>query len=319
MDDSRKPPFTLACPRCGTVLEQTSPDALACPVDRLQFSRIDTVWRMLLPDRAPVYDAFIREYETVRRAEGRGSPQAEYYRALPYRDLSGRRTGDWRIRAASFNAFMEHVVRPMQTQTRRPLNILDLGAGCGWLSNRLAAQGHCLAAVDLIVNDFDGLGCCRFYETEFTPLQAEFDHLPFAQNCFDLVVFNASLHYSTDYETTLRESLGVLSLSGKLVVLDSPVYRDATSGMQMVGERQSQYARQYGFPSNALPSENYLTYQRLAQLSVVLHLQSQILTPFYGLRWILRPLRARLLGQREPAKFHVVVFSNLTGKQNVEE
>ncbi len=316
MSDLRSQKF--ACPRCGAALELTSPGEMVCPVDRLQFLRTGQVWRMLLPEREPVYNAFIREYETVRRAEGRGSQQAQYYRALPYRDLSRRRVGDWRIRAASFKAFLEHVVRPMQAQFKRPLNVLDLGAGCGWLSNRLAADGHCVAAVDLIANDFDGLGCCRFYETAFTPVQAEFDHLPFTQKSFDLVIFNASLHYSTHYETTLQESLRVLDPAGKLVVLDLPFYRDAASGAQMVSERQSQYVQQYGFPSNALPSENYLTYQRLADLSAGLHLRRQILTPFYGLRWMLRPLKARLLGQREPAKFHLVVLSNLAAKQYVQ-
>jgi SAM-dependent methyltransferase len=301
---------SFACPRCGSVLKQTSSGALFCPLDGLQFVRIDRVWRMLLPERQPVYSAFIQEYETVRRAEGRGSQQREYYNSLPYRDLSGRRVSDWQIRAASFRTFLERIVQPAEAQSKRPLNVLDLGAGCGWLSNRLAARGHCVAAVDLIVNDFDGLGCWRFYETVFTPLQAEFDHLPFQQNSFDLVIFNASLHYSTGYETTLRETLRVLDPAGKLVVLDSPFYRNASSGIQMVGERQRQYVEQYGFPSNALPSENYLTYQRLAELCAALHLHSQVLTPFYGLRWALRPLKARLLGQREPAKFHVVVLSN---------
>ena len=109
----------------------------------------------------------------------------------------------------------------------------------------------------------------------------------------------------------------MLDPAGKLVVLDSPFYRDAASGAQMVSERQSQYVQQYGFPSNALPSENYLTYQRLADLSAGLHLRRQILTPFYGLSWMLRPLKARLLGQREPAKFHLVVLSNLAAKQYI--
>ena len=300
---------SFACPRCGSALKQTSSGALVCPLDGLQFVRIDRVWRMLLPEREPIYDAFIHEYETVRRAEGRGSQKAEYYNALPYRDLSGRRVSDWRIRSASFNAFLEHFLQPVEAQTNRPLNVLDLGAGCGWLANRLAARGHCVAAVDLIVNDFDGLGCCRFYETAFTPVQAEFDHLPFAQKSFNMVIFNASLHYSTGYETTLQATLRVLDPDGQLVVLDSPVYRDASSGKQMVGERQRQYVKQYGFPSNALPSENYLTYQRLDELCAALHLHGQVLTPFYGLGWALRPLKARLLGQREPAKFHVVVLS----------
>jgi len=312
MTDPLSLPF--ACPRCHALLELTSPDEMVCPVDRLPFRRIDQVWRMLLPEREPVYRTFIQEYEAIRRAEGRGSPLAEYYRSLPYRDLSGRMAGDWRIRSASFDAFIQHILQPMEALSGRPLSVLDLGAGCGWLSNRLAGRGHSVAAVDLLINNFDGLGCWRFYETAFTPLQAEFDQLPFLEQSFDLIIFNASLHYSTHYETTFQETLRVLRPPGKLVVLDSPVYQDVTSGMEMVRERERRFVKQYGFPSNALPSENYLTYQKLAELTARYHLHSQILTPFYGLSWILRPLKAHLLGQREPAKFHLVVLSNAAGK-----
>ena len=76
----------------------------------------------------------------------------------------------------------------------------------------------------------------------------------------------------------------------------------------MVQERQSQFSERYGFPSNALASENYLTYQRLSDLAAGLELSCQILTPFYGIGWALRPWKARLLRRREPAKFHLVIF-----------
>jgi hypothetical protein len=77
----------------------------------------------------------------------------------------------------------------------------------------------------------------------------------------------------------------------------------------MVQERESQFVKQYGFPSNALPSENFLTYQRLADLAAGQQLRMQIITPNYGIAWLLRPLKARLFGQREPARFHLIVFS----------
>jgi hypothetical protein len=102
--------------------------------------------------------------------------------------------------------------------------------------------------------------------------------------------------------------LRVLDPSGQLVILDTPFYQDPNSGEQMVRERRNQFTQKYGFPSNALASENYLTYQRLANLAAALNLNAQFLTPFYGIGWALRPWKARLLGRREPAKFHVVVF-----------
>lgn len=300
--------MNFACPRCHTLLQMTSAHELSCPHDGLVFQQTDGIWRFLLPDRASLYTRFILDYETVRRSEKRGAPEdVSLYRRLPYHS-----TPDWKIRARSFDTFVQHVLEPFE-QTKRGLKsalglqVVDLGAGNGWLSNRLSACGHDVTAIDLTVNNFDGLGCFAYYETSFTPAQAEFDYLPFADNEVDMVIFNASLHYSTNYETTLRESLRVLKPDGKLVILDSPVYHDPSSGEQMVRERQSQFLRQYGFASNSLPSENYLTDKRLSELGQLLNLSWEAHTPFYNLKWALRPLVAKVLGRREPARFQVIV------------
>ncbi len=300
--------LAFACPRCGSPLDLSSPTEYCCPKDGLHFQQVDGIWRMLLPEREPVFAQFRREYETVRRAEGRGG-SPDYYRALPFHDLSGRMPGDWQIRRASFNALIEKVIRPLESQAAQPLRILDLGAGNGWLSNRLAQRGHAAAAVDLADNDFDGLGCYHYYESSFVPVLAEFDHLPFVAGTVDLVIFNASLHYSVNYAVTLGEASRVLCPSGTLAVIDSPVYADPASGAQMVQERKIEFLNKYNFPSDALPSENYLTYQRVRELAAGLGMGVQLITPSYGLQWHLRPLKARLLRTREPAKFHLILFS----------
>jgi len=283
------------------------PEVRTCLADGLRFERVDGIWRFLLPERQAYYAQFIAEYETVRRGEGRGSRSANYYRALPYRDLSGRMSDDWRIRAASFDSFLDNILLPLEEEARQSLTVIDLGAGNGWLSNHLAQRGHTVGAVDLTLNNFDGLGCYRFFDSAFTPIQSEFDVLPFPNGAADLIIFNASLHYSEDYSRTLLESLRTLAPNGLLVILDSPFYHDARSGGQMVKERESLFARQYGFRSNALKSRNYLTYSNLQQLGAKLGVRWQFITPNYGLLWVIRPFKAKLLRGREPAKFHLVV------------
>ncbi len=78
--------------------------------------------------------------------------------------------------------------------------------------------------------------------------------------------------------------------------------------MRVGAEREQQFTMKYGFPSDGLASENYLTYARLEELSRALNLDCQVLTPFYGLGWALRPWKARFLQRREPAKFHLVIL-----------
>ena len=289
--------ISFVCPRCKTRLDQTTLDELRCSQDGLTFHKVDGIWRFLLPERMEYYARFIRDYETVRRFEGRGSADESYYRTFPYHASS-----DWKIRATSFNAFVKQVIIPFE-KNKRPLQILDLGAGNGWLSNQLASRGHSVAAIDLTINNFDGLGCHRFYDSTFLPTQAEFDYLPFPDKSVDIVLFNASLHYSVNYEQTLFEAQRVLDMGGKLVVLDSPVYRDAGSGRSMVREREEQFTKRYGFASDSLQSENYLTYQRMDELAANLGIPWRHIHPFYGIRWALRPMLACLRGRREPAEF----------------
>ncbi len=299
-------PFLYACPECCAPLQQTTPESMVCPADGTAYRCIDGIWRFLTPSAQAGYARFIGEYEEIRRLEGRGSTDPAFYRALPFRDLTGRFTDDWKIRAASYKALIRKVVEPMERRAKAPLKAVDLGAGNGWLSYRLAQRGHHVGAVDLLTNPLDGLGAWEKYDAGFVPVQAEFEHLPFQAGQMDFTVFNASLHYSTGYERTLGEAWRVVRPGGILAFVDTPIYSRAESGEQMVREREAHFREVAGFASDALESENFLTNERLEELGRTLGVRWQVHTPGYGLEWMLRPWKARLRGRREPARFAVV-------------
>lgn len=298
---------TFACPVSHTPLELVEKNVLYSPKEGMSFEKKDHIWRFLLPERKRYFEKFINEYEKIREAEGRGSKDKTYYQELPFRDLSGRFVENWQIRAKSYITFVKKVLEPFQKSSGKQLRILDLGAGNGWLSNRLNQKGQQVVAVDLLTNPFDGLRACDHYASQFELVQAEFEMLPFPDSHFDMAIFNASLHYSENYEKTLSEALRVLARKGLLVILDSPVYHDPQSGKQMVAERESFFTRKFGFPSNTLKSEHYLTFKKLQELAENLQINWQIIKPFYGLKWHLKPLLAKLRGSREPARFLILV------------
>jgi SAM-dependent methyltransferase/uncharacterized protein YbaR (Trm112 family) len=300
-------PFTLACPSCRTPLLEIGADTLLCVQEGCKYTKRDGVWYLLPGEVGAKYQQFIQEYAAVRSHENRGSSDPNYYRGLPFSDSTGRFSQDWRIRARSYSELIRKAVVPLEKREKQALHILDLGAGNGWLSNRLAGRGHRVAAIDLQTNAQDGLGAWNQYDTVFTPMQADFDHLPLWENQVDLIIFNASFHYATDYKRTLTESLRVLKPDGRLVILDSPVYQNAASGKQMVHEREELFQKKYGFASNAIASQNFLTFEQLAQLGTTCSLRWEISHPFYGWGWEMRPLKARLLQRREPAQFRVIV------------
>jgi SAM-dependent methyltransferase len=166
-------------------------------------------------------------------------------------------------------------------------------------------------AIDISIDAEDGLGAARRLaeglDRPFPVVRAEFDHLPLADGAADVVIYNASLHYSTDVAVTLAEALRVLAPGGELVILDSPIYRSAASGGRMVAERKAAYLQRYGFASDALGSREYLIDADRTELGARFGLAWQRLVPWYGWRWAWRPWRARLRREREPARFEVWV------------
>jgi SAM-dependent methyltransferase len=257
--------------------------------------------------RSAALAQFGREYRAVRRAEGWGSAHAGYYRALPYRDLTGRNEWIWRIRLRSFETFVERVLRPVEDRHAGPLSVLDLGAGNGWLAYRLAQRAHRVIAVDLFSDAFDGLGAVRHYEVRFSPVQAEFDHLPLRNAVADLAVFNAALHYSTDCAGTLREALRVLRPAGSIVILDTPFYATPAAGSRMVQEREARFVRDFGFASDTLAAEHFMTPARLDQLAQEVGLRWRVLEPPSTWRGALGRRYSRLRLGREPARFPVII------------
>jgi SAM-dependent methyltransferase len=269
----------------------------------------DGIFRSLSPIGLRGFERFIAEYESIRASEQRGSLDAAYYLALPFTDLSGKLSHQWKIRACTFDHIVRRIVHPLADREKRPLNVLDLGAGNGWLSYRLSLMGHSPVAVDLLTNDRDGLGAARHYQAHlprmFPRVQADLNHLPFSSSSYDLAIFNASFHYSEDFAETLAEALRCVRPGAPVVIADTPWYREERSGLEMVLEKRAHFLKTYGFASNALESKEFLTPDRLDSLARVLDLRWRVLKPWYGLDWAMRPLRAKLRGKRTPSKFHI--------------
>ena len=249
---------------------------------------------------------FLEEYRFIRHAEGRGSHDSEYYCALPFADTSGRNTAMWAMRATTYSYFERHVLRPLEKQKRRPLDILDLGAGNCWFSHRLSLRHHRTLALDIFSDDWDGLSAARHYPIRLPAVEAEFDELPVASGSFDLAIFNASFHYSTDYVKTLSEARRCLRAGGAIVILDSPIYRLREHGMRMVKEKHATFLCKYGFASDALPSMEFLDLSMLKVLTETLKIRWKVLRPWYGWRWHFRPFTAFLRRRRPPSRFWIL-------------
>ena len=294
--------WRVTCPSCAAEHAAISGDHASCVVCGQTISSVTGVWQLMTRDRMDYYRDFLASYTKVRIAEGRASYTAATLRALPFCPASHSLAGQWKIRAISFVSLMLLLKDRLQPYDK----ILDLGAGTGWLSHRLALEGFSPCAVDLSADAHDGLSAARHFDTRWPRLQAEYDRIPITDDHVSTVIFNASFHYCTSQELSIREALRVLVPGGLLIIVDSPIYKDRTSGEQMLEEQQKYFERLIGERSDALPSSGFLTWTRLAELADEFSLDWHVERPWYGFRWAVRPLLAKLRGQREPATFAIV-------------
>ena len=223
----------LGCPVCHGPLSPTDTreddlriGSLTCTNDHLQYPVSDGIPRLFRPDRLAAITQMAEEYSRVWRRDGWAPTSPENLRQLPYRDPSGGRDAKWRVKARS----MEAVLPVLHSFPRG--KVADVGAGTGWLSRILASHSLEVYAVDTLLDSVLGLGAAATQLQDRAPFECvggELEYLPFRDDSLDAVVCNASLHYAGSMDRALSEVRRVLRAGGCLIVMNSPVHRDASS------------------------------------------------------------------------------------------
>jgi SAM-dependent methyltransferase len=216
---------------------------------------------------------------------------------------------EWRIRRESWRT-LRQLLRSHESgfrpNSRGSLRVLDVGAGNGWLSNRLCGEGHAPVALDLNVDAIDGLGACRAYHVAFPVVQADFDALPLAPGQFDVVVINASLHYAPDPAHTLEEASRAAVAGSPLVVMDSPIVADDEEGEAMVARQLADMQERFGI-APIRTGLGYLTLTRLQDAAACLGRRARFMVSRGPVRWRIGRLWDRWRLGRRPAVFGVWV------------
>jgi SAM-dependent methyltransferase len=301
--------WSLRCPACGAAFDGSDP---FCPAEGRSLARSDGLLVLMRPDRRQALAPFLAAYRTVRRNEGWGGA-ADYYRNLPF-DSDGPHRAVWRLRARSYRALLRAVeeryprAKRSDEHDRMALGVLELGAGNGWLSWRMAERGHYVLATDVSADEEDGLGALpRYAKSErLTRALAEMEDLPLGDAQFDVVVASGSLHYARNLASAVSEARRVLREGGLFLVLDSPAYEDAVAGRAMVERREREHRERYGI-SPAGETSGFLVEKEFARLLETCGFRVARRDPFEGLSRRLRRLWCSLRGIAPPARFPLFV------------
>ncbi len=303
--------FRFRCPMCGSKAFTAGNDVL-CPAEGRRLTGSEGVLPLMRAERVAAKTPFLDAYRRIRRIEGWGGA-VDYYRGLPFAS-EGQNRAVWKIRARSYRGALRAIARrfPEVKQAdewdKLALRILEVGAGNGWFSWRMAQAGHYVLATDISLDDEDGLGAVSRYARpevahgdRLTRALAEMEDLPLEDAQFDLVVANGSLHYAGRIRDAVSEAHRVLRPRGLFLVLDSPVYDEAEPGREMVRRRQEHH-RQLGI-SDSASTEGFLVKGDFLALSAGFGFQVTIEYPSEGVSRRLRRAYCRLRSLAPPARF----------------
>jgi SAM-dependent methyltransferase len=308
--------FRFRCPECGAKAFSAGSDLL-CPAEGRRLTGSAGVLPLMRAERVAALAPFLDGYRRIRRIEGWGGA-ADYYRGLPFAS-EGRHRAVWKIRARSYRGALRAIARrfPEVKQAdewdKLALRILEVGAGNGWFSWRMAQAGHYVLATDISLDDEDGLGAVSRYARPSVAHGdrlirglAEMEDLPLEDAQFDLVVANGSLHYAGRIRDAVFEAHRVLRPGGLFLVLDSPVYDELEPGREMVRRRQEHHS-ELGI-SDSATTAGFLVEGDFVALSEGVGFRVQVLYPFEGARRRLRRAYCRLLALAPPARFPLFVL-----------
>ncbi|AXG69448.1 bifunctional 3-demethylubiquinone-9 3-methyltransferase/ 2-octaprenyl-6-hydroxy phenol methylase [Kordia sp. SMS9] len=208
---------------------------------KLDFSRITQQQDVyyLTPEDA----GFSKSYLAVREKEKRILTDAEV-RKLPYvaRD-------EWPFRVKSTERFLTHIA-----EENDPMNILTIGCGNGWFSNKIAEVDTKHEVIGLDVNREELEQAARVFKRKnLRFVYADiFKVSEYFQRKFDIITLNGAIQYFEDFEGLIYLLATFLAIGGEIHIIDSPFYK--TEEIEAAKERTKAYYTALGVPEMI---ENY--------------------------------------------------------------
>jgi len=151
---------------------------------------------------------------------------------------------EWQVRKRSAKRLIDYL-----KEKSKPLNILEIGCGNGWLSSMLLTiKGSKVTGID--VNEPEIMQAKRLFKNERLDfICAGFDPQIFSDQKFDVILFAASIQYFPSIKNILQDALSCLNRNGEIHIIDTNFY--SPNQVEGAARRTEQYYSEMGYPEMA--------------------------------------------------------------------
>jgi|GEM_PF-3031681 len=200
----------LTCPGCSQASVISCADSLACGECRAGYSSANGILYLMPPDLKESFDLQQKAWQAREKACGRYEIALAEALRLP-NEGGVRMQLEW-LRSG--------------LRRRGKCRLLEIGAGRGWASRILAADGHEVVASDILDDEHIGLGCAVTQKSQtalsFACVLTGAEKLPFRSASFDCVFSFAALRHTVDLQSVLHEVSRVLRPDGVFLAFEEP-------------------------------------------------------------------------------------------------
>jgi SAM-dependent methyltransferase len=201
----------------------------------------DGVW---FHNHSEVLSGFEKEYFAVREKENRMLSDDDV-KQLPNHKSTQALEREWNMRAHSYQWFYNQLA-----QLEKPLSVLEVGCGNGWIVAGLAALSNVKSIVGLDKNAIELWQAARCFSADkITWLYGDvFSDLIIPQS-FDVIYLAAAVQYFPDLTALVEKLRTLLKPDGVIYLWDSPFYdeKDRAGAAQ----RSKAYYEKMGAPEMA--------------------------------------------------------------------
>jgi SAM-dependent methyltransferase len=180
-------------------------------------------------------------YIALREKENRLVSDEELLK-LPEVDQNHIHYKEWEIRKRSCGHLLGYV-----SGKNRPLKILEIGCGNGWLSNRLSGiRGTEVTGID--INTIELIQAKKAFagKQNLIFVQGDIRDGVLGENRFDLIVFAASIQYFPSLIEIISRSKNLLNTNGEIYITDSMFYDQ--QDIKKARARSASYFDSIGYP-----------------------------------------------------------------------